>query len=342
MFMFADDFVNPPKKSRMPLLIAALLSVFSALPLFAQEEGPVVITAPAEWSTLRSDSVTVSLQVDTAALPRGVVDFKVLRRSGARSSVLFSRTVKADESAADAYLGSVKGLPVGGGDYLRIEWSVPGTELKGAVEPVGMAVLKGSVSAENKWVPANPYLSAVRLKDGAVRLKDGIDAESVSDALGKLKSVSVGGAGADFAVGWNASELVLYFTPTAAVPEAEFALDLKFGANAFTAWADRFITVTSDSAYGLRVSKRSVDSTGAMKFEESPWGDSKLIASTKYGAGCLVALDWNELGVQPFEGRNIGFAVFAKGRGKSAVYPAGANRSIPGTWGGISLFPHSD
>jgi hypothetical protein len=307
------------------MAVAALLP---ALPAFADGEGPVIIAAPVEWSTLRSDSITVSLQVDTNALPNGTIDFKVLRRSGARSTALFSKSVKVDDAATDAYLGSVKGLPVGGGDFLRIEWKVPGTELKGALEPVGIAVLKGSVSAENKWVPSEPYQPAVRLKDG-------IELESASEALGKLKGTSVGGAG--FAAGWNASGLFLYFTPTASVSEAEFALDLKCGANAFPAWADRYVAISADSAYGLRVSTRTVDTTGAMKFEESRWGDSKSIASTKDSTGRSVMLRWDELGIQPFEDRNIGFAVFARGKGKTAAYPAGANRSIPGTWGGISL-----
>jgi len=205
---------------------------------------------------------------------------------------------------------------------------VPGSELKGVVEPVGIAALGGSVSADNKWVPASPYLSAVRLKDG-------LSGDDAAAALAKLNGFGVGGA--VFAAGWNASGLFLYFTPTGSVPSAEFALDLKFGSNAFTAWADKFVIVGADSAYGARVSGRSVGGKEGLKFEESRWGDGKTLVFTENGPGRLVALDWSELGVLPFEGRNIGFAVFAIGRGKSAAYPAGALRSIPGTWGGLSL-----
>jgi len=307
--------------------VTAFLLTLSAN-VSAQTAGDpaVMITSPSEWTTLRSDSVSVSVQVDTARLPGGTINFKVVRRSGSRSSVLFSKSVKADASSIDVFLGRVKGAPVGGTDYLSIEWSVSDASgLKGVVEPIGIAALSGSLSPENKWVPANPYLSAVRLKDG-------LSGENAAEALAALRGSSVGGA--DFSAGWNASGLFLYFKPTSSVPAAEFAFDLKFGANAFTAWADRFLTVGADSAYGVRASKRSVDKDG-MKTEESSWGDAKSVVFTESGAGRLVMLEWSELGVLPFDGRNIGFAVFAKG--KNAAYPAGAARSIPGTWGGISL-----
>jgi hypothetical protein len=317
----------------------ALTAFLLALPIciFAQTaaldlDGPVVVTSPASWSTLRSDSLAVSVQVDTSQLPKGgsgAVDFKVLRRSGSRSSVLFSKSVKVDGAVADIFLGRVKGVPIGGAEFLSVEWSVPGTELKGVVEPIGVAALNGSVSPENKWIPASQYLSAVRLKDG-------LSGEGAAEVLAGLGGFSAGGA--VFAAGWNASGLFLYFTPNSAGADAEFALDLKCGANAFPAWADRFVAVGADSAYGTRNSARSVDGKEGLKFEESRWGDDKTIVFTKARTGRLVMLDWSELGILPFEGRNIGFAIFKGGQGgKGAVYPVGAGRSIPGTWGGISL-----
>jgi len=327
--------ISAKLKSAIAITAAAFMSALTA-PASAQTpdfDGPVVVTNPAAWSTLRTDSLTVSVQVDTSQLPKGnggAVDFKVLRRSGSRSSLLFSKSVKVDGAVADVFLGRVKGgAHVGGGDFLSVEWSVPGTELKGVVEPIGIAALNGSVSPENKWVPASPYISAVRLKEG-------LSGENAADVLAGLSGFGLGGS--TFVAGWNASGLFLYFTPSGSGAEAEFALDLKCGANAFPAWADRFVTVGADSAYGIRTSARSVDGKEGLKFEESGWGDGRTIVFTKAKAGSLVMLDWSELGILPFEGRNIGFAVFKGGRGgKGVVYPAGAGRSIPGTWGGISL-----
>ncbi len=327
--------VRPRPKSVLKAFLSAL-SVFALVQfVWAQSDGgegggSVIVTSPAPWSTLRTDSLTVSLQIDTAQLPGAKIDFKVYRRSGSRSSLLFSKSVKADAPAMDVFLGRVKG-GVGGSDYLSIEWNAPEVAgLKDTVGPIGIAALNGSVTDDNKWVPAKPYLSAVRLKEG-------LSGGEAAEALAALSGFKVGGAA--FAAGWNASGLYLYFTPTGSVPAAEYALDLKFGANAFTAWADRYVTVSADSAYGSRFSARSVSAKEGLKFDESRWGSGKTVALTENGAGRLVTLDWREMGVLPFEGRNIGFAVFAKGPGgkSAAALPSDAVRSIPGSWGGISL-----
>jgi hypothetical protein len=311
------------------LLIAAVIAApaLFSLPVCAQDNAPVVISSPAAWTTLRSDSVTVSLQADTAALPKGSVSFKVLRRSGARSSVLFSKSVKVEDGAVDAFLGRVPGgLPVGGSDFLSIEWSVPGTELKGVVEPVGVVKLNGKVVEDNKWVPGSPRLAAVRLEEG-------ITGDRAAEALGGLAGVGVGGG--KIAAGWNDAKLFLSCTPLGSAAEAEFAFDLKCGYNAFLAWADRFVATDDDSAYGSHASMRSVDKDG-LKVEESPWVGAAAPALVRAGKARMVSLDWSELGIQPFEGRAVGFAAFAKGKA-GVSYPAGANRAIPGTWGGIEL-----
>lgn len=328
--------INSPKSRRASAAVvaAALSLAVWARPAAAQEDAPVVVTAPAAWSTLRSDSVVVSIQADTSRLPGGVVNFKVVKRSGAKSSTLFSKSVGVREASVDAFLGRAGGLPVGGREYLSIEWSVPGSELSGVVEPVGVVRLNGAVSAENKWVPAAKRVEAVRLKDG-------VTAEGAAEALAGSGGFVVGGA--KFAAGWNGSGLFLYFPQAGSVSAAEFAFDLKCGSNAFVAWADRFVRVSADTAYGLHVSKRSVDKDG-LAAEESRWGSAGSIALTKSGGARVVSVEWSELGIQPFDGRNIGFAVFVAGGGgkgvpftPSAAYPSGAARLIPGTWGGLEL-----
>lgn len=315
--------------ARLPaaVVVAALAVSLSPLPAVAQAaDASVAIAVPSAWATLRSDSVLVSMQVDTALLSGKSVNFKVVRRSGARSSTLFSKSVKVDESTVDAFLGRVSGLPIGGRDFLSVEWSA-GTEYKGVVEPIGVVKLGGAVSADNKWVPSTPRIAVPKLNDG-------IDVGQAAETAWAGGDFSVGGA--KLKAGWNASGLFLWFTPTASVPAVEFALDMKCGSNAFAAWADRFVSVSADSAYGTHVSARSVDKDG-LTLEESPWGNARTIALTKSGAARLVVLEWSELGIQPSDGRGIGFAAFAKGKGGAAAYPAGASRLIPGTWGGIDL-----
>jgi len=299
--------------------------------IYAQDfDAPVVVTAPSPWSTLRSDSVTVSVQADTSKLPKGSIDFKVVRRSGSRAPALFTKSVKMGDNSADVFLGRSAGAPLGGADYLSIEWSVPGTELKGVIEPVGVAVLDGAVS-DNKWVPARPPLTAMRLKDGAAD-------DQAAGALAGAEGFEVGGM--KFSAGWNAEGLFVLFTPADGVSAVEFAFDMKCGKNAFLAWADRFVVYSAagDSVSGLHSGARSVDKEG-MKFEERAWGSGQSLSVAKADAARLVKVKWYELGAQPFDERSVGFAVFAKGRVKKqpASYPAAAVRGIPGTWGDINL-----
>jgi hypothetical protein len=308
---------------------ATLAAALFAPPAIAQEDAAVVISAPPAWGTLRTDSVVVSLQADTAALPKGSVDFKVVKRSGARSSTLFSKSVKVVDGAADVFLGRASGLPVGGRDFLSIEWSVPGTDLKGVVEPVGIVKLGGKVTADKKWEPASPRLAAVKLEDG-------ISGERAAEALAALAGSGLGGG--KVAAGWNSSGLFVNFAPGSPDAVAEFAFDLKCGGGAFLAWADKFVASAADSAYGQHLSSRRTDKDG-LQVEESPWGGEGAITQAKSGDARLISVNWSELGIQPFEGRAIGFAAFAKSKGRETSYPASAVRTIPGTWGGIELTP---
>ena len=313
--------------------IAMAAVVVSLNGLYADDfDAPVVVAEPSPWSTLRSDSVTVKVQAGLARLPEGGgIDFKVVRRSGARASTLFTKSVGMDDSSADIFLGRSRDVPLGGTDYLSIEWSVPGTGLKGVVEPVGVVRLDGAAPDGNKWVPANPPLTAVRLKDGVAD-------DEASGALAGAGGFEAGGI--KFSAGWNTEGLFILFTPADGVSAVEFAFDLKCGKNAFLAWADRFVvySAASDSVSGLHSGARSVDKEG-MKFEEKAWGSGQSLSVVKAESARLVKVKWYELGAQPFEERNVGFAVFVKGRVKKqpASYPAAAVRGIPGTWGDINL-----
>jgi hypothetical protein len=320
-----------------PLILTTAAAIFlGGLSVQAQDRddsAPVVIVSPTAWATLRSDSLTVSIQADHVQLPQRSIAVKVVRRSGSRSSTLFSKNVKVDEFSVDAFLGRVRDLPVGGTDFLSLEWSVTGSELKGVVEPIGVAKLNGTVSEDNKWVPAQPALSAVRLKDG-------VSGSQAAEALAGASGFEAGGY--KFAAGWNNEGFYLLFTPEAGVTGVEFAFDLKCGKNAFLAWADRFIVYSADgdSIRGLHYGNRLV-ADEEMKFMEMAWNQSNpgSLAMTGVESARLISVQWPELGMQPFDERNVGFAVFVKGKTKKqpANYPAGAKRDIPGTWGDLRL-----
>ncbi|MCL2219659.1 MAG: hypothetical protein FWB94_07240 [Chitinispirillia bacterium] len=294
-------------------------------------DGPVLITSPLPWSTLRSDSVVVSLQAELALLPKGSIDFRVVRRSGTRASTVFTKSVKMEEPTAEVFLGRVRELPVGGNVYLSIEWSVPGSDIKGVVEPVGIVRLIGEMTADNRWVPSQPPLVAVKLADG-------VSGTQAAEALAGAGGFEVGGM--KFAAGWNSVGLFIRFTPDAGVTGIDFAFDLKCGKNAFLAWADRFViySAAGDSVGGRHFGRRAVDNEG-LKSEELAWGRNNSPGLEKADAARVVMVRWADMGIQPFEERTVGFSVFANGRVKKqpASYPAAADRKVPGTWGEIKL-----
>jgi hypothetical protein len=307
---------------KRPVIIAGILLLSASVTaLFAQDEA-VTITSPTPWMTLRSDSVVVSVQADTLRLPQRSIAFKVSKNSNGKTSALFSKTVKMDDVSADVFLGRLGALPLGGTDFLTVEWSVPGSELKGVIEPLGAVRLPDEVTAR-------PPLSAARLKEGVTEAQ-------VADILRGVGGTEAGGV--RFAAGWNTDALYVLINAAEGVTEAQIAIDGKCGKSAFLSWADRFavFSAASDSVYG-RHYKRSVDKS-VMKFDEMAWGGQSTLSVTKAEVSRLIKIRWYEVGIQTFEERNIGFAVFAANKAKkAAAYPGLANREIPGTWGDLKL-----
>jgi len=297
---------------------AAAAVLFQSL-VVAQDEA-VVISSPAPWATLRTDSLFVTVQADASNLPKGTIDFKVVKHSGGRSRTLFSKNVKMKEQSSDLFLGALKNRHIGGTDVLSIEWSVPGTDLRGVVEPFGVAKLQESAN----------ILSVVKLGDGA-------SVEQISDALAGAAAKNVGAS--KFAAGWNRDGLYILLNAGSGVSEVEFAFDPKCGRNAFLSWADRFVVYSTDkdSVYGVHY-RRSFDRT-AVNYAVMPWGEGDGLSMSRSENARLIRIQWHEIGMQPFDERNIGFSVFAKEKSKRTplAYPSAANRSIPGTWGELRL-----
>jgi len=304
---------------KLTLIKAAAAAAILQSLVIAQDEA-VVISAPASWMTLRTDSLFVTIQADTSRLPKGTVEFKVRKHSGNRASTLFTKNVKIEDYNADIFLGTIKEKNLGGTDFLSIGWSAPGSEFSGVVEPFGRAIVEE--------VTINTLT--------AVKLKDGSSITQISDALMGAQSQDVGAS--KFAAGWNKDGLYILFNPSNALLEAQFAFDAKCGRNAFLSWADRFIVydAAAQSVRGVNY-RRSFDKN-AVQYTEMAWGENDGLSLLKAENSELIHVRWHELGLQPFEERNIGFAVFIKEKPKASVqYPTSAKRDIPGTWGELKL-----
>ncbi|MDR0308121.1 MAG: hypothetical protein LBI42_14990 [Chitinispirillales bacterium] len=307
---------------KLTFIKAAAAAAVLVQGLTAAQDDAVIISAPSPWVTLRGDSLVVTVQADTSKLPKNMITFKVQKGSGGRTTTLFSKNVKMEDYNADLFLGTIKERHLGGTDFLSIEWSVPGTELAGTIEPFGTARLD-PVSDSNKNL-----LTAVKLKDGA-------SIGQISDVLIGAQSQSIGAS--KFAAGWNKEGLYILLNAADGVSEVEFAFDPKCGRNAFLSWADRFAVylTDADSVYGVNY-RRSFDKT-AVTYAGMQWGEGLSVQTSE--SAKVIKIQWHELGLQPFEERNIGIAVFVKEKSKRTAlsYPAAANRTIPVTWGSLRL-----
>ncbi|MCL2689599.1 MAG: hypothetical protein FWE57_07120 [Chitinispirillia bacterium] len=301
--------------------IKAAAAVIALNSLVIAQDEAVVISAPVSWTTLRTDSLFVTIQADTSRLPKGTIDFKVKRNMNNRASAFFNKSVKVEDYNADIFLGIIRDKYLGGTDFLSIEWNVPGSELSGTVEPFGRAVIEET---------AKSTVSALKLKDGA-------SITQISDALMGVKSQDIGAS--KFAAGWNKEGLYILFNPAANVSEMQFAFDAKCGRSAFLSWADRFIVydANAESVRGVHY-RRSVNKN-AVQYDEMTWGEAEGLSLSKAENSKLIKAEWHELGLQPFEERNLGFAVFVNEKARKAVlpYPSAAKREIPGTWGELRL-----
>ncbi|MFP4015342.1 MAG: hypothetical protein ACLFVQ_14745 [Chitinispirillaceae bacterium] len=280
----------------------------------------IIVSTPSPWMTLRSDSIMLTVQADTSKLPRNKITFRVQRHTRSRISTLFSKTVKMDDISGEFFLGRVKREPLGGSDLISVKWNVPGTELEGVLGPLGIVSLN-----EKK----DEGLAK------AVRLKEGISEEQVKEALSGKKEFEL--AGAECAFGWNKEALFVAVAKGKGVSEVQFAFDGKCGKNAFLSWADRFVVYNaeSDSVYGVHY-KRTFDEK-TIKYADMGWGEG--LSALKADSVKVIKISWSDIGVIPFEERNVGFSAYAgKGSGKLTVsYPGSAQREIPGTWGDIRL-----
>lgn len=288
-----------------------MLSVVSA-------QDDVIISTPSPWVTLRNDSISLTVQADTSKLPQNRIAFRVRRHRGSRITTLFSKRVKMDDISGEFFLGKVRNEPLGGSDLLSVKWSVPGTDLEGVVGPLGIVDLK---SESQKGM-----VSAVCLKEGA-------SMGEVEKKLSAADGFEVGGS--ECAVGWSKDGLFVMIKEGTEA-QIQFAFDGKCGRNAFLSWADRFVVYNpeSDSVKGVHY-KRSFDDK-AIKYTDMSWGEE--MSYHKTDSGRIVRIPWHEIGVLPFEERNVGFSAYqGKTERVRASFPASARREIPGTWGSIRL-----
>lgn len=280
----------------------------------------VTFNTPTEWMTLGDAQVVAKTLLDTAGIEGKRVTLTLVKVDDGRRRVLAHKTYAVSDYSEEFTLGRLAGSVIGGTDYLKIEWSVPGKENdKGTLEPFGYVQLDEA---------AIPIVLKPREFTG------GITPESVKAVAAQLEYGSV--ADCAIAAVWNKKALGLVFKGSPDSGSITVAFDGKNGKNAFLAYSDWFVTSGSGDSLKAYHHTRKVTDEG-IEYQEQPWraGAEKIVGEEI----TLVILPWHDLGVVPFVDRRFGLAAFAadaEGKPLGAL-PEDAVRDIPGTWGDCEL-----
>lgn len=273
----------------------------------------ITFNSPAPWITQRNDSIIVKAQLDTSKFNKKKITLAVSKVENGKKTLINEKSFKVKDITQDFFLGLAGIGIVGGKDYLQIDWSIPKSTEKGSFAPVGIVKLTAVDKNETVHVTkTSTELSAI--KDvGYTQLHD--------------KSYSVL---------WNEKQLVVVVKKTTAPGVLRFAFDGKNGKNAFLSYPDKIVDVVTDkdslAAYDYQRTYQD-----SIIYTPKSWKND--ITKVTQNDCIIITIPWSDLGLLPFEGRQIGFSAYsvAVNNSISAALPKNAKMFIPGTWGTIVL-----
>jgi hypothetical protein len=275
----------------------------------------VVLNSPAQWLTLRNDSVVAKAQIDTALNKSKVINYTLSSVIGGVTKVIAKKEVKVADVASDAFIAKVNSTVLGGLDYLKIEWAADSQ--KAEILPFGILAL----AKLPKTTPVQ-----IKMVDSMASLK------AIADGLKETDFTKIGTFA--YALAWNSKALYMISKKSTDTSTLAFAIDGKNGKNAFLAYPDRFIMIKKDSVWGTHYNREF--SNSKLNYTEHVWNNE--ISKEIVGDKIVVALPWFDSGIVPFDGREAGVAVFVrKGDKTVASVPEKAQFYIPGTWGNLVL-----
>jgi hypothetical protein len=284
----------------------------------------VTFNSPLSWVTQRNDSITVRCQIDTAQL-KGKKQFAVTVsevNQKQQKKLLAKKTFPINDYSGEFAMGPVGTVLTGGFDYIKIDWSIPGTQNKGYLSPIGVVAL-------DKLAP--PPLSKV------VKAQDGADAAGVAGAVKESDFQNIGQEKIAFAWNKEALHMVLVKQQKPATYIIRIALDGKNGKNAFLSFADRSVNYkpSNDSLWGLHFVRSMIGDT--LQYVTKAWPNE--VKKTVAGDKIVIQIPWYDSGIIPFGERKFAMCIttFEDKNKQLAALHAKANFFLPGTWGDFEL-----
>ena len=280
----------------------------------------ISFNTPLPWVSMRNDTMTVRAQIDTSALKGKQLSLTLQTVKNGRSSTIASKTFKITDPSGEFAFGRINKKLVGGEEFIRVKWTVKGTEDKGVIEPIGIADLSAQVNTDT--------VGAVKLAEDKTA-KDAIAA--IGDKFNKVGTVSYG-------VAWNKSGLFIAVKKGSGDETVKFAFDGKTGKNAFLSYPDRMVVCSFADSMEIRgIHFEREMRKDSLVYKELDWRDE--ITRDVIGDAVVVKVPWFDTGMIPFEARTIGFGAFTEdSKGKPmASMPKNGKDKIPATWGILLL-----
>jgi hypothetical protein len=280
----------------------------------------VSFNSPGQWVTQRTDAVVAKMQLDTSKIPQKKVEFTLSRMEGGKKKPVATKSCKVKDYSQELTLGSAGSALVGGKDFLRIDWTVPGTKEKGSLFPIGVVNLDKAPKTE----PLH-----------ALKSKDAIDNKNWATLIAGVKYAGV--KGNEFGLLWTPKALVIAVKKAQSKDIVRFAFDSKNGKNAFMSHPDRTIDLylAKDSLATLYYERGILNDT--INYTQMAWRSDATLLGDKQTA--VIVVPWYDLGMIALDERTIGFAAFVvDDKAKAlAANPEKAQYFMPGSWGSVVL-----
>jgi hypothetical protein len=248
------------------------------------------------------------------------IAFTVTKYENKQKKAISAKTFKVTDFTQDFVLGIAGSGLLGGKDFLKVEWSVPGATDKGFCAPVGI-VTNDKIG---KIQPSHVAKAALA-----------VDIKNIADLVKGKQFSKI--QNQEFLMLWNTDGIAVIAKKAGLKDVVKFVFDGKNGKNAFVSYPDKMIDYIAekDSVHAY-VNERNFN-TDSITYSEKVWSND--ISKTSDKDYVLIKISWYDLGIaKSFDGRILGFAVFAvPAKGPVAGFPDKAQLYIPGSWGSIVL-----
>jgi hypothetical protein len=280
----------------------------------------VTFNSPGQWTTERSDKIVLKVQLDTAKIPQKKIAVVLSKIESGKKKQVSSKSFKVTDYSQEFDLGAVGTTLLGGKDFLKIEWSIPGAKDKGGLFPVGIVDL-------DKLSALAP-LHAKKVQEPA-------DAKNAAALAAGAKFTTV--KGVEFALFWSPKSLSILCKKGASKDVIRLAFDGKNGKNAFISYPDRVVELNLAKDSMSTVLYDRVALSDSINFPVKDWKSE--VSKTAAGEFTVINVPWYDIGLVAQDERVLGFAAFLTDEKSvpAAAYPDKAKLLMPGSWSSIVL-----